>query len=357
VKKVIVVGQGVVGATSAWRLAQAGYRVTILSTAQKKCASFAAHGVLCAQGHILPRSSLFAAKLKGVEEFQGLLEELENSSKQKVRSWWQGMREVFFSQAEQDKVLLLRYQRSFLGAFKLELQGQCRTGLIKPHDSSLFYPQAGWFCASDFMASLYQTHHNLGVESKEAQVLSFKEQGQKVVLEIKGQAPLTADYLVLATGADSQELLSASGFADAGLRYYYGETLIAKSNSKRYGSWAYKSLRLAQYEDDLFIGSSTQKLKSPMSKPRESLGQELQSKAFSLLKERPLGIIKHSGVRVANAKREPIFLPLRKNILFLSGFHKSGFLLADFYAKKVCLFFKGSGDLHSVITPFEKRVR
>ena len=74
-----------------------------------------------------------------------------------------------------------------------------------------------------------------------------------------------------------------------GLRYYYGETLRAKSSVKRYGSWAYKSLRLAQYEEDLFIGSSTQKLISPNARPKESLGLELQTRAFSLLKDVPLG--------------------------------------------------------------------
>ena len=339
-KKVIVLGRGVVGASVAWRLAQAGYQVTVVFSERQNCASFAAHGVLCAQGHIKPRVSLFSEKIKAIEDFPLLLQELEQLSGDKIRSYWSGVREIFFSEKERIKFLEEKYQRGFLGAFKLEPQQECQTGVIKPHGSSLLYPQAGWFCARDFMTSLYSAQKKLGVKFLEAHALSFKEHNQKVILRLQGQPSLSADYLVLASGAGSQELLDMSGFNYQGLRYYYGETLLAKTKFKSYGAWSYGGLRLARHGHDLFVGSSNQRLRNPSDIVEETLWQELQSRSQSVLQSSFTNRVKLSGIRVANLKRDPIFLPLKKNIIFLSGFHKSGFLLADLYAKKLCSFWK-----------------
>ena len=100
-------------------------------------------------------------------------------------------------------------------------------------------------------------------------------------------------------------------------------------------------VRVASYKNNLVLGSSAQKISDPRSAMCLKYKKELEDNIFSKMKEAPLVKEIRSGVRVASSKRKPIFSVLGKkqNIVFLSGFHKSGFLLAPYYARKVLALF------------------
>src|SRR5215471_15690911 len=80
-RDVIIIGGGVIGCTTAWRLAQMGLKVTLIERGQIGCeASRAAAGMLSPQGESQTAGPFFDLCLKSRGMYRSFAEEIKDAS-------------------------------------------------------------------------------------------------------------------------------------------------------------------------------------------------------------------------------------------------------------------------------------
>jgi glycine oxidase len=102
---VAVVGGGIIGASIAWRLAQAGLRITILDAGSLGGeASWAGAGMLAPGGEIEQRSPLLDLALESLGLYRGFVEELQAESGAAIDYQERGAVDVAFSREEWERL-------------------------------------------------------------------------------------------------------------------------------------------------------------------------------------------------------------------------------------------------------------
>src|SRR5229473_2808524 len=102
---VAIIGAGIIGTSIAWRVAQAGCRVTILEAGSVGGeASWEGAGMLAPGGEIESRSAWADFALESLGLYRGFVEELQGESDRAIDYQQRGAVEVAFTSAEWDRL-------------------------------------------------------------------------------------------------------------------------------------------------------------------------------------------------------------------------------------------------------------
>jgi len=192
---VIVVGAGIIGASLAWRLAQAGVAVTLLDAgALGGEASWAGAGMLAPGGEFAGRTRWAEFALESLALYPAFVQELEEESGLPIDYRRCGAMETARTEAEWEEMLARRAAQQDLG-IRSEVAGR-----------SLFYPDDALVDPRHVTRALRCSCEKRGVGIREqTRVLGVRLAAGRVDVET-ADGVLSAPAAVLAAGAWSGEI-------------------------------------------------------------------------------------------------------------------------------------------------------
>ena len=208
---VIVIGAGAIGAACAWRLAQAGAKVTILERAAPASgASRAALGVL--QHHVEPGQPLAYQHLalRGGELFPSLLEELNAATGLPRAHHAEGQLSFALAEAELPALqatLAANVERGV--AVERLSAAEClklEPGINPAVLGGIFFPNNAWIDNTALTLAFARAAQSAGARLERAEAGAVLSQGGRVIGVRAGREVYEAEWVVLAAGCWSGEL-------------------------------------------------------------------------------------------------------------------------------------------------------
>jgi glycine oxidase len=188
---VVIAGAGIIGASIAWRLAQAGMRVALLDAGRMGGeASWAGAGMLAPGGEIESRSAWSEMALDSLAMYGDFVAELESESGIEIDFARAGALELAFTDKDRDEVERRAVEREKLG-IRSERVAEGR-----------FYPDDALVNPRDVMSALRAACVARGVEIQEGKPVLRIEAGSGGV-RVDGRE---AAFAVLAAGAWSSRI-------------------------------------------------------------------------------------------------------------------------------------------------------
>lgn len=208
---VIVIGAGVIGAACAWRLAQAGARVTLLErSAPAAGASQAALGVL--QYHAKPGTHPAYQYLstRSRELFPGLIAELAEVTGERVPYTAGGQLSVALAEADwPDLEAQLALNADQGTAAERATAEECR--LLEPALTpavlgGVFFPANAWVDNTALTLALAQAAQRAGARLERLEATAIARESDRATAVLAGGQRLAADWIVLAAGCWSGQI-------------------------------------------------------------------------------------------------------------------------------------------------------
>lgn len=197
-----VVGGGIIGVSIAWRLAQRGWKVTLLDAGTVGGeASWAGAGMLAPGGEVVARSGWAELALESLRLYPEFVRELAAESNLAIDYQQHGALEIAFTPAE-----LLALERKAVAQLEIgipssSVEARDLPRLLGPAAGARFYPNDALVDPRDVMAALRAACLAHGVEIWErARVLAIAASAACVDIEFNG-GTLHPDAAVLAAGA------------------------------------------------------------------------------------------------------------------------------------------------------------
>ena len=211
VADVAVVGAGIIGTSIAWRMAQAGCRVTILDAGPVGGeASWAGAGMLAPGGEIEHRSAWADFGLESLALYPRFVDELQQESGCAVDFQQRGSVELAFTSDKRDRLDARAAAQARLGIVSENLDATGLRELVPLIERDVagarFFPGDALVDPRHVTSALAIACRRLGVEIHEHRRVSAVRLGAGAI-EIESEAgPLTAACAVLAAGAWTSEI-------------------------------------------------------------------------------------------------------------------------------------------------------
>src|SRR5438552_15263999 len=214
---VVIAGAGIIGASIAWRLAQAGLAVTLLDAGTVGGeASWAGAGMLAPGGEVETRDAWSDLALESLRLYPDFVAELENASGIAIDYRRSGAVDVAFDEGEWQSLRRRAEAQRPLGIPSICLSAadvHTRIPLFNREIAgALFYPEDAIVDPRDIMRALRTACCVRGVEIREG-FRARRIDGHGDSVEVEGERlTLDASVAVLAAGAwSSQILVSGNG--------------------------------------------------------------------------------------------------------------------------------------------------
>jgi glycine oxidase len=208
---VIVIGAGVIGAACAWRLAQAGARVTLLErSAPAAGASQAALGVLQyhAKPNVHPAYQYLSARSRDL--YPNLMAELADVTGERVPYSAGGQLNIALAEADWPDLDALEAANTTQSLpVERATAEECR--LLEPMLTpavlgGVFFPNDAWVDNTALTLALAQAAERAGVRLERGEVTAIEQaEGRAVAVQAGGQRYVT-DWIVLAAGCWSSQI-------------------------------------------------------------------------------------------------------------------------------------------------------
>ena len=203
---VAVIGAGIIGTSTAWRLAQAGCRVAILDAGSMGGeASWAGAGMLAPGGEIATRSPWADFALESLGLYRRFVEELRDESGREIDYQERGAVEVAFTAAEWDRLQARAAAQSAIGIASEPLDTGGLRELIplceRDFAGARYFPADALVDPRDVNFALRSACTRRGVEIHERRRVTAVRCDRASVEIETGAGRLTAACAVIAAGA------------------------------------------------------------------------------------------------------------------------------------------------------------
>ncbi len=338
---VLIIGAGIIGVASAWRLSQAGLSVTVLDRAAPgEAASQAALGVLTFHGRpdTMPKPLRILAR-RSREFYPAVIDELEEAIGERV----------YFRQEGQ---LILAVNDGDLPSLEETLRVNLKEGveleratveealMLEPNlnpeiAGALYSPHDAWVDNTALTQAFVSAAQQVGAVFEQAEVTSVESHGGRVVGVLAGETRYEADWVVLSAGAWSGQI---EGVPSVPVRPRRGQAYSVEGS---YFNRVIHSRRayIVPKDDTLtMLGATVEDVGFDSSNTPDGLGA-ISTRAFEIssMLETSTFVGAWAGLRPGTPDDLPIIGPSAEfpNLVVATGHFRNGILLAPITADLV----------------------
>jgi glycine oxidase len=352
-RSTLVVGAGIIGLTSAFRLAKAGHHVTLFDPAPAKGATWAAAGMLAPTAEIAPgEQENYRVQRSSLEMWRGIANELHTFTAEHLPIFDTGTLLVGYDASDGRLVGQFRNVATSFGATCMVVTREEKPDVfafLSPRiDQGLMLPGDAWLDPDVAVRLLRLALVELGTQFIDEQVLSVQshELGVTAVTETGAFA---GDSGILATGAAPLPLGAISS-GEHVARPVHGVTLRVRGIDRSAmptvrafvrGRNFYMVNRPGGY---CVLGATVEERGAPGAQVGEL--ERLMRDALDIVPELETAkFLEHrSGLRPASGNLEPFFEPLQsKGWAWSSGHYRHGVTLAPLAAHSALEFVESTG--------------
>jgi len=328
-RKIIVVGSGVIGLSCAMYLAHEGHHVQVITRNPEEATSWVAGGMLAPFSEGL-EGELFDFSYKSLKQYPEFIRFVKEVSGQRVDFWEGGIYRVVLK--EEEKLLEIAKRYKDMG-YKLEVLEK-GDWLSEEVLCLINYVEEGWVDAEMLMDGLLFAMNRLGVEIRIDEIVNMEKNKDEITL-LKGlKGNYTADFYLFALGAWTGELFD--------LPVYPIKGQALKLKGERLPRVHYSSISyLIPRDSYLYVGATSEDVGFLSGNTLEGI-KRLSEGAIrvcpSLSKAKVFGML--YGYRPATPDEKPIF-EVGQNYMVATGHYRNGILHAPITARIALEYLKG----------------
>ncbi|QWK12878.1 MAG: glycine oxidase ThiO [Aquificota bacterium] len=329
-RKIIVVGSGVIGLSCAMYLAHEGHHVQVITRNPEEATSWVAGGMLAPFSEGL-EGELFDFSYKSLKQYPEFIRLVKEVSGQRVDFWEGGIYRVVLK--EEEKLLEIAKRYKDMG-YKLEVLEK-GDWLSEEVLCLINYVEEGWVDAEMLMDGLLFAMNRLGVEIRIDEIVKVEKSKDEITL-LKGlKGNYTADFYLFALGAWTGELFD--------LPVYPIKGQALKLKGERLPRVHYSSISyLIPRDSYLYVGATSEDVGFLSGNTLEGI-KRLSEGAIrvcpSLSKAKVFGML--YGYRPATPDEKPIF-EVGQNYMVATGHYRNGILHAPITARIALDYLEGN---------------
>mgnify|MGYP001627117358 CR=1 FL=1 len=320
-RKIIVVGSGVIGLSCAFLLALEGYSVKVITRNPEEATSWVAGGMLAPFSEGL-EGKLFDFSYMSLKAYPEFVSRLEEVSKQRIDFWQEGILRVVL---EGEEELIKKAEDYKSKGYSVSFFEPAKN--LSPEVKSLvLYGEEAWVDAEMLMDAFLFAMQRLGVEMVIDEVVKL-ERREDHIEALRGlKERYVADFYLFSTGAWTKELFDLPVFPVKGQALKLKHVSLPKVH---YSSVSYLIPR-SRY---LYVGATSEEGDFSRCNTLEGL-HRLASGALRVAPflARAELISSLYGFRPATPDELPIF-ETGENYMLLTGHHRNGILHAPLTAR------------------------
>ena len=350
-KKIAVVGSGVIGSTTAWHLGNLGYQVTIIDETFNQAIDYAKNlsgttaslGIL--MGYVFKRSSGRSWRLRkrSMELWPQLIKKLSsNEHPLKIKT---PLVQLASSLQEQQLMTNLANEREELGLEVLRKNFSLNLSRSWPENQygGLISHQDGRIDPITLMASLMSGLTKLKIKKIKAKVERIKREGlssNQWLVYLENKEAIKTDAVIICTANGTESLINPLGFSRP-IQPILGQVLTLKSieDKKSWKGWpavlSCNGLNLIPYESNTFFMGATIEPGINASNLAIEKMLTMQSNCPNWIKSSSIEN-QWKGIRAKPTnKPAPLLESLDNGLILNTAHYRNGFLLAPACAEWV----------------------
>jgi glycine oxidase len=344
-RKIIVVGSGVIGLSGAMLLALDGFKVTVISRDIKEASSWVAGGMLAPFSEGLD-GVLFDFSYESLKLYPEYIKLISELSGQKIDFWDGGIYRVVLKGEEHLLRVAQNYKSMGYQVDVVEEPQRHMHWLSREVLSVVHYSQEAWIDAKMLMEALLQAAKRLGVEFLEDSILKVVRK-DGLVYQLEGaKDTYRADLYIFCVGAWSGELLGLPVFPVKGQALKVGGASVPRVH---YSTISY----LIPRRDYLYIGATSEEKSFEVSNSLKGVHSLIEG-AVRVVPNVEIGslVSVFVGFRPATPDGMPI-IERGGNFMAMTGHYRNGILHAPLSAKLVVDFVevKGYSPYYQAFSP------
>ncbi len=338
---VLIIGAGIIGAASAWRLSQAGLSVKVLDrTAPGSEASQAALGVLTFHGRpdTMPKPLRLLAR-KSRDFYPAVIDELEEDLGERVYFRQEG--QIILAITDDDLPSMeetLRVNRA--EGVELEQASPEEVRLLEPNINpeiagALYSPHDAWVDNTALTQAFVSAAQQAGAVFEQAEVTSVETNNGRVASLLAGEARYESDWVVLAAGAWSGQI---DGVPNVPVTPRRGQAYSVEGSYFKRVIHSPRAYIVPKGKNQTMLGATVEDVGFNASNTPDGLGA-ISTRAFEIshVLETSTFIGAWAGLRPGTPDNLPIIgiSGERPNLVIATGHFRNGILLAPITADLV----------------------
>ncbi|MFQ5921974.1 MAG: glycine oxidase ThiO [Anaerolineales bacterium] len=338
---VLIIGAGIIGAASAWRLSQPGLSVKVLDRAAPGSeASQAALGVLTFHGRpdTMPKPLRVLAQ-KSRDFYPAVIDELEEAVGERVYFRQEG--QLILALNDDDLVSLEEtLQANREQAVELEQASVEEALMLEPNlnpeiAGALYSPNDAWVDNTALTQAIVRAAQQAGATFEQAEVTSVESGSGRVTGVHAGEALYEADWIVLAAGAWSGQIEGGPGVP---VRPRRGQAYSVEGSYFKRVIHSPRAYIVPKGDTQTMLGATVEDVGFDVTNTPEGLGA-ISKRAFEIspMLETSTFVGAWAGLRPGTPDDLPIIGPSAElpNLIIATGHFRNGILLAPITADLV----------------------
>ena len=335
---VLIIGAGIVGASCAWRLSQAGLSVKVLDrTAPGSEASQAALGVLTFHGRpdTMPEPMRMLAR-KSRDYYPAIIDELEEAVGERVYFRQEGQLILGINEGDmpslEETLRVNRLEGVEIERASVEEALRLEPNLNPEIAGALYSPHDGWVDNAALTQAIVRAAKQAGAQFEQAEVDSVEASDGQIASVRAGEAHYESDWVVLAAGAWSGQIWKVPVKPRRGQAYS-----VEGSYFKRV-IHSPRAYIVPKDDAQTMLGATVEDVGFDASNTPDGLGS-ISTRAFEIspILETSTFVGAWAGLRPGTPDDLPIIGPAADfpNLIIATGHFRNGILLAPITADLV----------------------
>lgn len=355
-QNILVIGGGIIGLSTAFAAAKAGFTVTLLEAdPDYPPCSWVAGGILSA---LLPwqyRPAVHALIERSQAAYQDWVQELVALGGLNPEYRADGLLILPAFDSQQ----VSKWQRANRSVVNNVAPTEIAAG-VAALGEALWLPHVAHIRSNRLLTAARQAAVNLGVRIESKVVLSLKKNAQRVLGAVTPTGDVLSDVTIIAAGAWTPNLLSKKDGAGLNIQPMRGQMLLFAAPAQPRPIIYQNGFYLITRADGSVLAGSTVEDVGYALQTTEEAAQTLYAKAIALLPELKAAVVTHhwAGLRPGSPDNIPTIAPhpLLENLYINSGHFRYGITMAPASAEIIVNYMREHPQVIDV-TPYSYGIR